>query len=189
MAYAGPAKGNLSFNLELGQPEIAITNPNGSTAYYSGIGTNFKANFPAFSTPVFEMGFYASLKYFDLKNTTTAAVKETAQMIGPGAGINFKLYIVSFGYGMDFMKARHQSVAIISNNIDYSFTYTGYYVGLMKTFNRLGIGLFLTSTTGTISSKETGLSKDSDIKENTYWLSIKYDFGISTKKFIDGLTN
>mgnify|MGYP001277273438 CR=1 FL=1 len=146
-----------------------------------------KAVFPAAGSKMMNLSLTAAVRYFDLENTTSSNVQETAQMIGPGLGIDIQMYILNFGYSVYMMRARHQSVGLVSNNLEYTFMHTGYHAGLIKTFRALSLGLIYTSSTGSIEKSETNLSKDVDFKEETIWFLLKYDFGTSTKKFLNSL--
>lgn len=176
---------NLLFDFSFGKPVASISNPDGSLAYYDGLSSNAKFIVPIWGNSAMTLKGLASLNYFDLKNTTTQSVTETAQAIGPGLGLELRTFGLLLGATAHMMRIRHQLISsVVSNNLEYSFMLNGFYIGYEKSFKNLRIGVLKTDSTASLPSGDNGLSQKSTFTESTIWLTIRYDFGVGANQFL-----
>lgn len=173
------ASDGATFDMAIGRPVVSIQNPDGPKAYYDGISTNVSVGEPVLGGKSFAFRLVGSFRYSDLKNTNSTLVSETAQLIGPAAGIEAHWEFLSVGYEYGFMAGRHQVVGPISKSIQYNFSPAILKLGMHKRFKKFSVGLVYSKSDGVISSDQTGLSSNSPFSEATYWLNVRIDFGES----------
>jgi hypothetical protein len=177
----------ISVEMSLGRPNTKITNPDNTEANYTGISTTGKGIIPLFSAGRLNFNLIGSLRYLDLKNTSTSAAVETSQMIGPGVGLELKYGALCFGYDYHYMKVRHQTTGPLASILEYDLNSTGYYVGLLKQINQLGVGVLYNQSTATIATSSTGFTEPSPFKDEVYWLVLRYNLGFSFGALLNSL--
>lgn len=161
----------------IGYPyDISIENPDGTKAYYDGIGfrTAFNYNFSQTRSEM-AYGFTFHYKYLKLDNTKSSSITESAVHKGIGVGVFAKSSGFYLGLNYAIMKASHQSSGAVSaldefeyNPLTVDISYTVNYGNLVE------IGPAISYAFTDLSKKETGLSKDSPYSEQIVWLKILF---------------
>ncbi len=183
-ANAG-SKGEVAFQLSVGSPEISITNPDNSMAYYDGLALDAKGLFPIFFGENSSLDLTFNYKYLDTENTTTKSVGETLSVNGVGTGVNMNFYSFILGGSVEYLSAKHNASSNVQNsNLSYKFINLTYYVGMVKSFGKFDVGGFYSVSTATISKDDTGLSRDSDFEARTIWMTVRFDLGVKSKDFL-----
>jgi predicted porin len=181
-AFGSNSEG-LSLEGGLGLPNFIITNPDGSEAGYEGISLQGRVFTPLVTESNYSIRAQAVMRYFTLDNVkNNDAQSEVANHVGPGLGISFSFARLELGYEYMLMKANHYYVSNVGVKTEFDYTIGNMYLGANIPFGDLSAGIHYSYSTGKISKDETGLSKDSDVKEQTIWLTLRYDTGASVVK-------
>jgi hypothetical protein len=169
---------HLNFEGNIGYPTVKIANPDGTDAIYRGVALRGNVLIPLLDFQTFTVYLSPGIKYLDLANrANSGSQKEVANLIGPGAGLSFKLGQFWLGAKYYQMWARHYSTGTFSNNISYNFRAVDYYAGYQMDFTRFGIGAMYSFSTQNISRDQTGLSTDSPYRESIFWFQLTISTG------------
>jgi len=187
-AAGGGKSGNLHFEGNIGTPNVAIENPNGTTAYYDGLTMLGRIIAPVFVRDALATSLTANLRYLDLKNTANSgSQKEFASQLGPGLGLRLSVGRIHLGADYFVIQSRHYSFGGVSNEVSYSFSPLSYYLGMGFSLGSLSFGLSYILTSGAVGKKESELSKDSPYSDSLTMLTLSWDTGISFGKFAGDL--
>ncbi len=169
----------------IGSGSAAIVNPDATTAYYSALSLEGRGHIPLYTTRWLGFNLVGNLRYVDLTNTADMGKqKEVANLIGPGLGVQLRLFKFIGGFQTEFLLARHYAVGPISRELNYTLNTTKTYYGFMFPFQNLAISFFESTSTGTVPNYKSGLSTSSQYSDQTYWLTLTYSTGASFIEFI-----
>ncbi len=71
--------------------------------------------------------------------------------------------------------------------IEFDYKVSNISAGFMAPFGDLAVGFSYHYATGTVGKSETGLTKDSDVTEQSIWLHLSYSTGKSLGQLTKGL--
>lgn len=186
-AVAAGGGDGIKLEMALGLPTLAIQNPDGSTANYSGYGAYGKALVPVIAADKFRADVSGSLRFVDFSNTANSGQNEYAQYLGPGAGLEFTYGNIFLGADYYLLKGRHNSVGPFSKRVEFNISGLNYYGGLKFNIGAGSIGLAYSQMSSAIPASAVGLSKDSPWSQSTIWLRFTYDLKISFGQFFGSI--
>lgn len=185
---APPTNDNLGLEVQLGYPAVQLGNPDGTKANYDGIAVRGGLNIPLIRRKSFDIFVTPGAKYFDLENVSNSSNQyESANIVAVGAGISVRISRVWFGSRYNHLWGRHYASGEFSDRASYQMNNLEYYGGLYYKFDRLGLGLQYTTSSGTIGKADTGLNSDTPYKESIYSVQFTFDMGESLWKILGGL--
>ncbi|MCB0413799.1 MAG: hypothetical protein KDD50_05670 [Bdellovibrionales bacterium] len=186
--FAGQGEG-VSAQGNFGLPSSQITNPDGSTAFYSGIGLKADLSIPLYTPGGFATAFRLNIKYLDLQNSAnSSSQRETGNHIGGGAGLKLNFYRIFMTYDFNVMKARHFFVGDINHYLEYDYNSAGYSVGLEFSTSKTFSGVISYSiNSGNIPKAATGFTSDSSYSDSLIWIGVKYKTGLPFGKFLESI--
>lgn len=171
--------------LSAGTGSASIGNPDATTAHYSALAIEARGHIPLWTNRWLGFNLVGNVRYLDLTNTAESGKqKEVANLIGPGLGVQLRLFKFIGGFQTEYMLARHYAVGPTSRELNYSMTMSKTYYGLILPFENLAVGLIASSSTGTVPSEKSGLSTNSPYTDQVYWLSFTYSTGASFVEFL-----
>lgn len=173
---------DIALDLNFGYPQnVSIMNPDGTEALYEGFGIKAKLLIPlnnsASRSSDLRFNLALEYKYLEFKNTANGSISEDSRHQGFAGGLNVRLgaFYLSGSYG--FMKASHKSTGTVSALSSYKYNPINTEVGLLFPYsNVLEIGGSYSYTTAVFNKSETGLTKNSDYKEQMIWLKAIFYF-------------
>lgn len=165
----------IFFDLSLGSASAKIENSNGTVAYYGGISLGTQVVIPVFVYSALQTSLVGSGQYADYKNTASGATTETAKLFGPGVGLELRLLGVVAGYGLNFMSVRHEFSGPSSGKSEYSMQVTDLYVGYIKDFDRLGVGVAYRRSGATVPADKTATGLSAPFHSEIYSLVLRYN--------------
>ena len=178
----------IQAELSAGSGEATVGNTDGTSANYSLLTVKGRALIPIVGddpSAIFQADLVGGIRYLDLQNTgSIGSEKETANMIGPGGGLQLRLSRFFVGADYSYIFARHYSIGPLSHDLTYTMPELNYYGGFLIPFGQLAIGLSYSKSTATIPHASSGLSKDCAYQDQILWLQFTYSTGASFANFI-----
>lgn len=179
---------NLSIEGEIGYPFVSLTNPDSSKAYYDGVALRLNVLVPIFDSASAALYLVPAFKYLDLSNTAqTGTQSEVANIIGPGAGLAFRLSKFRLGAQIYQLWGRHYSTGTFSDRLNYSFRSVDYSAGIFHQFGRLSVGASYSISKSTIPIEPTGLNTSTPYEESVIAFQLTYNTGDSLWQIIRSL--
>ncbi|NJL23713.1 MAG: hypothetical protein HC902_00030 [Calothrix sp. SM1_5_4] len=192
-SFAGAAsdgkKGGYTLGGEfhIGYPNLKLTNPDGTEAYYDGVAIRGNLNIPIYKGS-FDVFLSPGAKYLDLENVaSTRDQYESSNIIALGAGLSFRIKYLWFGAKYFQNWGRHFTTGDLSHRISYQLNGLEYFGGLYFRFERLGIGLAYSNQRSEIGKDDSGLNSNTPYDENLYSLQLTYDVGESLWSILSNL--
>lgn len=171
----GSRSKSIFFDLTLGSASAKIENSSGSVAYYGGFSLGTQVVIPVFVYSAFQMSLTGSAQYNDYKNTASGATTETAKLFGPAIGAEMRLLGVIAGYRLNFANVRHEFSGPSSSTSEYSMQVSDVYVGYLKDFDRLGIGVTYRRSSGEVPADKTASGLSAPFRSEVYSLILRYN--------------
>jgi len=186
--FAYGKKDGVKFEGALGRPAVSMSNPDNTLAGFSGLSVYGRIISPIAGDKDFSTSAYLSIRYHDLENTKNSATEiEVANHLGPALGLVFKFSRLYISYDYALMKARHYYIGNIGRKTDFDYTASNITAGFQIPFGDLSAGFSYTYGTGSIGKGETGMTKDSALTEQTFWLTITYSLSASIADMTKGI--
>lgn len=187
----GKYPSGIQAEVSAGGGTSSILNTDGTSAYYTTLAVEGRGLIPLFGgdgQSRISLSLVGGIRYLDLSNSVTmGSQKEVANMIGPGAGLQLRLFKFVGGMQYDYMLARHYAIGPMSRDLEYQMPLTKTYYGLQIPFGQLAIAFTYSSSTGTVPKAATRLSADSPYADQLYWLNFTYSTGASFWRFLEML--
>lgn len=183
--FAGDTSG-VAFSLGAGAlGKATIINPDKSLAHYKVLALEGRGHIPLLDSKDFDIDLTGSVRYLDLENTANGNYQsEVANMIGPGAGLEFRAFRFVAGAEYHLMLARHYAVGNVSRDVKYEMPMMNIYGGLNWKFNQLSVSVLYSQGSASVPKGSSGLTKDSPYSDQIYWLQLTYSTGASFVKFL-----
>ncbi len=178
---------SLEAELSLGLPTASVENPDGTRAHYKGVAASGRGLLPILAFQAIALKLSGGLKYLDLQNTVNGDQTEVGQHVGPGLGLELQAGRFFVGYEYYYMVGRHYSIGPLSHDIKMTYSAPQLYYGMSFSFGQLSVGLSASQSSSKFSKKDTELDADSPIGDQVYWLSLRYELGLSFGSFLQGL--
>jgi hypothetical protein len=167
----------LGGEFHVGYPNLKLTNPDGRNAYYDGIAIRGNLNLPLYRG-FMDVYLSGGGKYLDLENNANSSSQyESANIIGAGAGLSFRIKYLWFGAKYFHEWGRNFSSGAFDNRVSYQMDAMEYFAGLYFRFDRLGLGLAYSQQPAKIQKRYSGLNTSTPYNESMYSLQITYDTG------------
>jgi hypothetical protein len=188
-AHAGQKFGEgVAASVGFGQGGSTLKNPDDTDAHYKMLTIEAKGSIPLIESDDFATYLTGNMRYLDLKNTANnSAQSEVGNLIGPGAGLHFRLFKFVLGADYNYMIGRYYAVGAVSNSTQYNMPLTSLYGGFSIPFKMLSVSISYSQASGAIPKAESGLSKDVPYTDQIYWIQLTYSTGASFSKFWDYL--
>lgn len=175
----------VALTMSGGMGKASIKNPDDTYARYKVLALEGTGHIPLLDSKDFDVDLLGSMKYLDLENTAnTSFQSEVANLIGPGAGLEFRAYRFVLGAEYHMMLARHYAVGNTSRDMRYEMPMMSLYGGLNIQFKQLSVSLSYSQGSATVPKSSTGLTKDAPYTDQIYWLQVTYSTGASFMKFL-----
>ncbi len=166
----------VKMELSVGQPTVAIENPDGTKAGYSGLSAMGRGFLPLIGGDSFRADLTGTIKYLDLSNTANGSQKEFAQYIGPGLGLQISFSRFFIGADYLYLKGRHSAVGPFSNQSEFSISGMDIHAGVRIEFGTGSLGFAWSQMKSTVPASSTNLSQDAPWADQVYWLQFSYNF-------------
>jgi hypothetical protein len=177
--------GGVAFSIGAGMGKATIENPDQTKAHYKVLALEGRGQIPLIVTPSFEADLLGSMRYLDLENTANNGFQsEVANLIGPGAGLEFRAFKFVLGVEYHLMLARHYAVGNTSRDMKYEMPMLNLYGGLNFQFKQLSVSLSYSQGSASVPKASSGLAKDSPYTDQIFWLQFTYSTGASFTNFI-----
>ncbi len=178
----------VAASVGLAQGGATIKNPDDTKAQYKLLAVQAQGLIPLIESDHFASYLTGNVRYVDLTNTRNDdSQSEVGNMIGPGAGLHFRLYKFVLGAEYNYLIGRYYAVGNVSNSSEYKMPQTNLYAGYSIPFKMLSVSLSYSMASGTIPKAESQLSKDAPYTDQIYWIQLTYSTGASFSKFWDYL--
>jgi hypothetical protein len=186
--FAYGKKNGIKFEGALGRPAVTMSNPDNTLAGFSGLSVYGRVVSPIGGENDFSTSAYLSIRYHDLENNKNSATEtEVANHLGPALGLVFKFSRLYLSYDYALMKARHYYIGNIGRKTEFDYTASNITAGFQIPFGDLSAGFAYTYGTGVVGKSDTGMTKDSDLNEQTIWLTITYSISSTIADMTKGV--
>lgn len=177
--------GGVAFSMGAGSGNATIVNPDKTKAHYKVLALEGRGHLPLIDSANFDADLVGNMRYLDLENSANSKYQsEVGNLIGPGAGLEFRAFKFVLGAEYNVMLARHYAVGSISRDMKYEMPMTNLYGGLHLQFGQLAVSLSYSQASATVPKSSSGLTKDSPYTDQIYWLQLTYSTGASFMKFV-----